>query len=66
MEKDDTRRIAVTYTSCVQVGVESYRDKSITRIFPTHEAIEDIFIWAKAMGVQNPRINDFIFSDVVD
>jgi hypothetical protein len=59
-------KIAVTYTSCVQVGVESYRDNHVTKIFSFDDSFANILQWAKSIGVRDPKLGDFIISEVLE
>lgn len=59
-------KIAATYTSYVQVGVDSYRDKHVSKVFLLEDSFFDIFQWAKSIGVDNPKLSDFVFSELLD
>lgn len=55
--------ITATVEICVQVGIDDYRLKRYSRNFDASITLADIISWAKSMGVENPGINDVIFSD---
>lgn len=55
---------AVTYTDCVQIGPESYREKATTKIFYHTNTINQIFDWVRSLGIQNPDFAHMIFSEV--
>ena len=40
-------KIAATITDCIQVGMDSWRDVSATKVFDSSEPINDILAWAK-------------------
>ena len=59
-------KIAVTYTSYIQVGVDAYRDRHTTKSFDLNASFLDVFKWAESIGVKDPRLCDFIFSELLD
>ena len=59
-------KIAATYTVCVQVGLDAYRDKHLTKTFLLEDSFFDIFQWAKSIGVDDPKLSDFVFSELLD
>jgi len=56
-------KITVTITDCVQVGIDSFKDKRYSRVYCTSMSIDTILNWAKSVGIKNPTINDLEFSD---
>jgi len=56
--------IIVTVTDCVQVGLNEFRDKSVSRAFEENRTISDILSWARAtLGRDNVEFTDLKFSE---
>lgn len=56
--------IIVTVTDCVQVGLNEFRDKSVSRAFEENRTISDILSWARVtLGRDNVEFTDLKFSE---
>jgi hypothetical protein len=44
--------VCVTYTDCIQVGIEQWRNKSVSKIFYGADQLNDIIKWCKAMNLK--------------
>jgi hypothetical protein len=58
-------KIAVTITSCVQVGENSFRDVHTTKVFDQSATIEQIDLWAKSIN-KDASYFTAVISEVVD
>ena len=58
-------KIAVTVTTCCQVGMDQWRDFNWTRVFDSGETFDAILAWA-ATRSKSPGVCDLKFSDVDD
>ena len=59
-------KIVATYTDSVQVGVDAYRDRHISKAFLVEESFLDIFKWAESIGIKDPKLSDFLLSELLD
>ena len=59
-------KIAATLTFCEQVGADSYRDNHVTKAFSLEDSFFDVFQWASSIGVKEPKLGDFLFSEILD
>jgi len=56
--------IVVTVSDCVQVGIDEFRDKRVSRVFEENRSIADILSWARAtLGREAVGICDVVFSE---
>jgi hypothetical protein len=56
--------IVATVTDCVQVGLNEFRDKSVSRVFEENRTIGDMLSWARAtLGKEHVEFTDLKFSE---
>lgn len=61
----DNGQFAVTMVDSVQIGPDSWREKSTTRIFPVGATMRQILDWSKATG-GTADFAHLMFSEVVE
>ena len=60
-------KIAVVVTDCVQVGPDSWHDKSMAKVFDSSTQIDTILAWAKAeMKWEEITLDALQFAQVVE
>ena len=57
-------KIAATVTTCVQVGMEQWRDFKTTAVFDSSASFDDVLAWA-AKHSKNPCWSEIAISEVV-
>jgi hypothetical protein len=57
--------IIVTYTDCIQVGFDTSRNKSISKIFYGADPFNDVFTWAKSLN-KFWGISQLTFTELVE
>jgi len=56
--------IVATVTDVVQVGLNEFRDKSVSRVFEENRTIGDLLSWARAtLGKESVEFTDIKFSE---
>lgn len=58
-------KISATLSACEQIGIDSFRDRHITKIFETSNTFDDVLNWAKSLDPRN-RLSDVLIAEVVD
>ena len=58
-------RFVVTVTQCVQIGVDKYKDHSVSCVFGEDDTIKNILDWAEKIGFKNASITDLQFSEYI-
>lgn len=58
-------KFVATYTSCVQVGIDTFTDKSVSRVFDYQASMQDVMDWLSSIGVKNPTLSDVRLSELM-
>lgn len=59
-------RFIVTVTQCVQVGIEKFKDHSVSCVFDEDDTIKSILDWAEKTGLKGASITDLQFSEYLE
>lgn len=59
-------KFVATYTSCVQVGIDTFTDKSVSRVFDYQAPMQDVMDWLGSIGVRNPTLSDVRLSELME
>ncbi len=59
-------KIVVTISDTVQIGIDTWKQKNVSKIFSQTDSIEKMLEWAKKNGFKNPDISDLNFSLLED
>jgi hypothetical protein len=63
---ESSENIVVMISTVVQVGPESWRDISYSKVFSIYDPVYCMLEWAEKHGLKNPTINELTFSVCVD
>lgn len=59
-------KFVATYTSCVQVGIDTFNDKSVSKVFDYSKSMQDVMDWLGSIGVKNPTLPDVRLSELME
>lgn len=59
-------KFVATYTSCVQVGIDTFTDKSVSKVFDYSKSMQDAMDWLTSIGVKNPTLLDVRLSELME
>lgn len=59
-------KFVATYTSCVQVGIDTFTDKNVSKVFDYSKSMQDIMDWLTSIGVNNPTLSDVRLSEIME
>jgi len=59
----DDRKIVVTISQAVQIGMEEWKQHYVSRVFAVSRPIKDMLTWAENEGFKNPQISDLTLSE---
>lgn len=59
-------KFVATYTSCVQIGIDTFTDNSISKVFDYSKSIQDVMDWLSSIGVKNPTLSDVRLSELME
>lgn len=59
-------KFVATYTSCVQVGIDTFTDKSVSKVFDYSAPMQNVMDWLESIGVKNPTLSDVRLSELME
>lgn len=59
-------KFVATYTSCVQVGMDTFTDHGISKVFDYQAPMQDVMDWLGSIGVKNPTLSDVRLSELME
>ncbi len=59
-------KVAVTVITCIQIGMDTWKDVGTTKVFDQNSSIGDILIWARTIGGKSASMSTIKITDVVE
>lgn len=59
-------KFVATYTSCVQIGIDTFTDNSVSKVFDYQAPMQDVMDWLGSLGVKNPTLSDVRLSELME
>lgn len=58
------KKFAATYSECVQIGTDEFKQVKKTKVFLYGESFVNVMEWLESIGVKNPTLNSVDISEV--
>ena len=59
----EDRKIVVTISQAIQIGMDSWKQHHVSRVFLISRPFKDMLSWAESQGFKNPQVSDLILSE---
>lgn len=59
-------KFVATYTTCAQVGENSWQEYKMSKVFDYVQPLSDVMMWLESLGVKEPNLSCVELSDLIE